>query len=53
MEPGQSNKENAAATLTSKKGYNQIVIIIRDGKVISFEQTVHDGSVDGADGDGV
>jgi len=47
----KSGKENGAAA--SKKGYNQIVITIRDGKVISFEQSFHDGSQGGTNSDGV
>ncbi len=47
----KTGKETGAAS--SKKGYNQIVITIRDGKVISFEQSVYDGAADGAEGNSV
>lgn len=47
----KAGKENGVAA--SKKGYNQIVITIRDGKVISFEQSFHDGSKDGTNSDSV
>ncbi|WP_333595553.1 hypothetical protein [Anaerospora hongkongensis] len=50
MEP-KIDKENGVAA--SKKGYNQIVITIRDGKVISFEQSFHDSANDGTNSERV